>query len=704
MTAYTHFVHNINTLATTEDESQELVHVLQKLLLQTGTLLRIPDCALALLDASRTIIARTIQHQYGQEFPSIRVLQDEGAMSWVRKHHEPFVINRAALTLQNVPGSSIIYVPLLYNESFHGTLVASSREIESFGADEVRILTIFAEQAALIIAKARQAELAQQRARRLEMLMHLSRGMTMRLEQDALYRLVLADVRYLVDCDRAMIYLPRGETQELVPVAEWSRKNMSVAHEPGPERAGIKIIDRQREKIKQPDTEAIIVWAATHRHAMVYTPPATACAATAMNNMAQLATPFVSRETLYGVLSLWRETPFTGEELRIVRNLSHLVATALENTELFQRVRSDQEQLRAILAASSDGIAMLDNEGRFIEANAAFGQLFHIASAQLPGLEGLKLFVSSEDDVAEQGPTLVRRALETQQPLAYSEIELQIQGRPRALGLSITPVAVGKQPISLLIARDVTAIRDATRMKANFLSMITHELRSPLNAINGYLDLALTGLGGELSEQQREFILRARAGSEHLYALVEDLLLLSRADSGQLRLNREIIKLQDVIANAREEMELTAADQDINLAIEIADDFPRLYADGVRLQQVLRNLLSNALRFTPAKGTVVIAANLARLGPGETEIIAEDGRVVELQVRDTGSGIPRDFHQRIFERFFQVPDGSSGRASGQGLGLAIVKMIVELHGGRVSVESEPEEGSTFTCILPCLLA
>src|SRR5260370_25315190 len=144
-----------------------------------------------------------------------------------------------------------------------------------------------------------------------------------------------------------------------------------------------------------------------------------------------------------------------------------------------------------------------------------------------------------------------------------------------------------------------SALQDATRMKANFLSMITHELRSPLNAINGYLDLALEGMAGELNEQQREFVQRARAGSEYLYALVEDVLLIERADAGQLRLDREMNSLQESVTNAVEELELIARDNSITTKIDIADDFPQIYADAVRMRHVLRDLTSNPLRFTP---------------------------------------------------------------------------------------------------------
>lgn len=234
------------------------------------------------------------------------------------------------------------------------------------------------------------------------------------------------------------------------------------------------------------------------------------------------------------------------------------------------------------------------------------------------------------------------------------------------------------------------------------LATIAHELRSPLNTVNGYLELALSGAGGALNAQQHEFVQRARMGSEHLYALLEDLLVISRADAGQLRLNRDIINLSPIVQDAVEELELTAADHGITIRVEIPESFPRLYADAVRLQQVVRNLVSNALRFTPSAGQVFISAHVETL---RQEIDADEpAQVVKLQVRDTGVGIAPELHESIFERFFQLPREYERRAGGQGLGLAVVKMIVELHGGSVKVESIASEGSTFTCTLPCLLS
>ncbi len=409
---------------------------------------------------------------------------------------------------------------------------------------------------------------------------------------------------------------------------------------------------------------------------------------------------------LYGVLSLKRSTPFTSDELRLVRNLGYMVAASLENVELFYKVRSDQEQLRAILTSSSDGIALLGSGNCFVESNASFDHIFGLEKGEVFGMECMELLTSSEEgSPGVEDLQKIQQALDQKHPLSYIELDLQIKGTSRAIGLSFTPVSTTNDPLYLLMARDVTTIRDATRMKAKFLSMVTHELRSPLNAINGYLDLTLNGIGGEITEQQREFLQRARAGSEHLFSLVEDLLLISRADSGQLVLNRQVIHLRDVLDNAVEELELTAIDGGVQLAVSMPQGFPRVYADAGRLQQVLRNLLSNALRFTPAGGQVTLSVDITGEPiPGREVDADDDPRVLKLQVFDTGSGIAPEFLDRIFERFYQVPSSSGGRSGGQGLGLAIVKMIVELHGGSVSVESVPDQGSVFTCLLPCLLS
>ncbi len=401
-----------------------------------------------------------------------------------------------------------------------------------------------------------------------------------------------------------------------------------------------------------------------------------------------------------------RKAAFDERMLRMLTIFSEQAVLAFVNARQAEIARSQADQLRALWNASSDGIALLGPDTCFIEANPAFGQIFGIDPRHIAGIKCLEVFKCEDESGNEsregsESLMAIQRALEEGNALPYREIDLSIKGISHSIGLSVTPVLQVNRPARMMMARDMSAIRDLTRMKANFLSMITHELRSPINSINGYLDLALTGIAGDLNEQQREFVRRARGGSEHLYALVEDLLLVSRADSGQLRLNRSVIALPELIRNSIEELELTAQDNGITIVADIPGNFPRVYADGTRIQQVLRNLISNALRFTPPGGSVTIFASViedAAASEGETQ------KSFVVQVRDTGSGIAPEYSERIFERFYQIPLDHAGRTSGQGLGLAIVKMIVELHGGHVSVESTPGEGSAFTFTIPGILS
>jgi len=578
-----------------------------------------------------------------------------------------------------------------------GTLTVSSELTDCFDQQMQQKLEILADQAVQTIGQARLAAIAQRQNSQLEQLFRLARGITARLDPETLYHTLLMYTQQVAPCGEAVIYLLQESSQELMPVAELAGERLLT--EDNRYIYTVRTSQLHHERISLCNEESLVVWATQHRHAMIRA----AVPLMQGSEQAEIAIPLISQHVLYGILWLTRATSFSSDEFRQVRHLGTMAAATLENMGLFQEVCSEQEELSAILASSSDGIATLDLNARFLKANPAFGSLFDLTPEQIIGMECLEVFTSHEAEGADHPDhqrdlAAIQQALQRREALPYMEIDLHIQGTVRSLGLSITPVTTTETPFSLLVVRDITAIREMTRMKANFLSMVAHELRSPINAINGYLDLTLEGIAGELSEQQHEFIQRARAGSEHLYALVEDLLLVSRADAGQLHLNRALIRLPEVIENAVEEMELTARDNGITIEVEIEPELPRLYADAIRLQQVLRNLLSNALRFTAKGGHVTVSARL-----GQHPSDDEEGSVIELVVSDTGVGIAPENQQRIFERFFQIGQGGRGRASGQGLGLAIVRMIVELHGGSVTVKSRPEEGSTFVCRLPCLL-
>lgn len=353
------------------------------------------------------------------------------------------------------------------------------------------------------------------------------------------------------------------------------------------------------------------------------------------------------------------------------------------HTEITQKVA------HTLFTDATDGMALLDHNAHFLEVNASFASIFGRDRASLIGSSYLTLLQECTDSASPHQPDTLQKTLQLQSTLPHARLEISVPGKPALLEISMTPVTA-EESIFLLQVRDNS--QQVLRLKNNVLSMIAHELRSPLNSINGYLELALTGMGGDLNQQQRDFVRRARMGSEHLYALLEDLLVMSRIDTGQFRLHQEHIQLPPIIAQAVEELELTAADYEIAIELDIADAFPTLYADALRLQQALRNLLNNAIRFTSPGGQVTIRATLKRQ---DTSMIAL------LQVCDTGIGIASEYQERIFERFFQVPKEQTQRVGGQGLGLTIARKLIEFHGGTITVESIPEQGSTFTCQLPC---
>jgi signal transduction histidine kinase len=219
--------------------------------------------------------------------------------------------------------------------------------------------------------------------------------------------------------------------------------------------------------------------------------------------------------------------------------------------------------------------------------------------------------------------------------------------------------------------------------------MVTHELRSPLHIINNHLDVVLSGeIGDPLTPEQAKLVRRARAASERQTALVDDLLLISRRDAGQFSLNLKDLEISHVIAETAQELEVVAEDSGVRLTVEVPPMLPLVRADGIRIAQVVRNLLTNAIKFTPSGGSVAVSVE-----PTPDRLL--------IHVRDTGIGIAPQHLDHIFDRFFQVGGTAPhGRAHGQGLGLAIVRIIVESHGGTIQVRSAPGRGSSFTVSLP----
>jgi len=229
-------------------------------------------------------------------------------------------------------------------------------------------------------------------------------------------------------------------------------------------------------------------------------------------------------------------------------------------------------------------------------------------------------------------------------------------------------------------------LEEASQHKSQFLANMSHELRTPLNAILGYTELMADGAYGEPSEESLGVLKRLEANGKHLLGLINDVLDLSKIEAGQLELELSDYCIEDIAQTVRSTLEPLAADKKLAFKVEMAGELPPGHGDGRRLTQVLINLVGNAIKFTDA-GEVAIKAE------------ANNGSF-HVSVRDTGPGISAADQARLFQEFQQADNAITRKKGGTGLGLAISKRIIEMHGGRIWVESQPGQGSTFTFTLP----
>jgi len=229
-------------------------------------------------------------------------------------------------------------------------------------------------------------------------------------------------------------------------------------------------------------------------------------------------------------------------------------------------------------------------------------------------------------------------------------------------------------------------VEKANRLKSNFLATMSHELRTPLNAIVGFADLLARQTAGPLTQKQDRFVRHIKESSRHLLALIDDILDLSKIEAGRLDLKFESFALSAASDEVLSTLRPLAAAKELDLNTRLSPDLI-LHADPVRVRQILYNLLSNAIKFTPAKGGV--------------RLVGESHKaVVHISVIDTGIGIPFEEQEAIFETFHRCLTSTQEVCEGTGLGLSITKLLVEQHGGRIWVESEPGKGSQFHLTLP----
>jgi PAS domain S-box-containing protein len=347
--------------------------------------------------------------------------------------------------------------------------------------------------------------------------------------------------------------------------------------------------------------------------------------------------------------------------------------------------RSDQAKLARTQDAAKetfsrlpDAVAIADLDGKIEIATESAKKFF-----------GLKPGSFVQDAAIEHLSRLFHNIID-QYPLKHLEEEKLFQffanSEERYFHANAAPMTDRDGHLTgvILIMKDVTEQRQVEELKSGLVAMVSHQLKTPLTSIRMAVHLLLEDKAGPLTEKQTELLLAAREDSDRLHQILQSLLDISRIESGRLQMDCQDIYAQSLVLDAVEPFRRAAQDGGVELKIQLSDDLPMVCADSTQIGHVFSNLLSNALRFTAPGGSITVSAIL-------------EEQMVRFSVTDTGSGIPHQFMQRIFEQFFRVPDQKS--ETGAGLGLAIAKEIVDAHGGNIDVVSQEGKGATFSFTL-----
>ncbi|HKG55273.1 MAG TPA: ATP-binding protein, partial [Anaerolineales bacterium] len=378
----------------------------------------------------------------------------------------------------------------------------------------------------------------------------------------------------------------------------------------------------------------------------------------------------------YGVL--WaaynKQRVFSEADLRFITTLASQASLAVANIRLFLTVELSRRQLEAILNSTPDPVLVTDASNRLILANPAAGHVFGVTirRGERPDFEKM-VQVKGLSELLQESTTERHSA------------EISTPDGKTYLAMASPMMAEGKTVGRVCILRDVTQLKEIDTLKSDFVSTVSHDLRSPLTLMRGYA--TMLEMAGQLNEQQKNYSRMIVQGVDNMAKLVNNLLDLGRIDFG-VGLQVENIPVLDILERVTSSLQMQAKQKQISLGVEIPRDLPNVIeADSALLQQALYNLVENALKYTPEGGEVTIHLQTSPLE-------------LTFAIQDSGIGIAANDQPRLFEKFYRGTNREALVQRGTGLGLAIVKSIVERHGGKVWVESKLGAGSTFYLQIP----
>lgn len=407
----------------------------------------------------------------------------------------------------------------------------------------------------------------------------------------------------------------------------------------------------------------------------------------------------VIASTILAVLSyfFWR-TRFVSLELQKVSQLSGML-------------RSNKQQSEILIESIRDGIVMFDTSGKITLINPAAALMTQWPVTEAVGVDvQLVIKLTNEDDSDFEGENPFDRVFADKQHTNQTLILVGREGSKQVISLSVSPVILPNETVPLgavAVMRDISEERAAEKQRAEFISTASHEMRTPVAAIEGYLALALSDKVSTIDSRARSYLEKAHSSTQHLGKLFQDLLTSSKAEDGRLSNHPSVVEMGAFMQQLTDDLKFTAekkgllaefviggADETIDATTKDASiqhlvkPLYYSYVDPDRMREVITNLFDNACKYTDS-GKISIG-------------LTGNAEIVQLYIRDTGSGIPTEDIPHLFQKFYRVDNSATRTIGGTGLGLFICRKIVELYHGRIWVESKVGQGSTFFINLPRL--
>ena len=425
---------------------------------------------------------------------------------------------------------------------------------------------------------------------------------------------------------------------------------------------------------------------------------------------AAIVLPLNTGDDVMGALMLFHPEPgyFTQDHLKLVTAASAQIATAVNNAELYGLITDQAKRLgilyrqqaseaarsQAILEGITDGVLVLDANRNIVLMNPKSAEILNIDAATVEG-QPLKQILGRSETPIELDLT---QALYDNLLTTLNQIEVddkpaafRIDSGPKAVTVALAPVVLGDEDDSSVVAvlRDISQEAEIDRLKNEFISTVSHELRTPMTSIKGYADLLLSENSriGKLNETQHKFISVIQSNANRLSELVNDILEISRIETGRIKLEFTALDIVELIKEVTVSFKGQMVQKALHLNLHLPDQLPLVYADKARLTQVLVNLIGNGWQYTPEGGQVNVYAR-------------QVGDMIQVDVADTGIGIVEKDLLYIFDRFFRSERTEVQVVDGTGLGLSITKSFVELLGGKIWVESKLDAGTTFSFTVP----